>query len=285
MIYIISIMKLNEGDKRAYRGIDTCSDSILLIRGKVLKNIILNTNIQVVNANVQEDSIILKKWNKEIHTLSKYGEVSGSDYVLLATKENGMYKIVDKDGKISNISGENLRVLEKAGKIANCTNTLKITDSYKIGENAEFENSIKYKYEAFIVKIMMLGLKNITFEYEIENKEVRLTKYTGSNIDVILPSFITSIKMNAFSHIGIRTIDLNEGLRVIGAEAFCTKDTKGLLEHVEIPSTVELICHSAFLNNNKLFKNTRTLNPDRFKLRSNKTIVMWQKTSNDGDVI
>ena len=284
LIYIITISKHGNSDNRTYTGLDTCSDSMLLLEKNILKDILINDRLQIVNAYIHNDNIKIKKWPNRLCTDTGKREKSGSKYVLLATKENGMYKIVDHFGQVSNIRKENITLLAQGKDIANSTETLEVTDVYRIESNEEFIQSIDYKYSTFLAKTTLLGMKGRTFEYEIENKEVRLTKYTGSNADVILPSFITAIKSNAFSEANIKTLKLNEGLKVIGTRALSPRDGLGLIDRIEIPETVRIVDNRAFLNNHKLFKSNGIVNTDRFKLRSNKTIVLWQGDFREGVV-
>ena len=48
------------------------------------------------------------------------------------------------------------------------------------------------------------------------------------------------------------------------------------IQRVEIPSTVELIGHGAFIGNKRLFNRENELNEERFKLLDNKTVVLKQ---------
>ena len=82
--------------------------------------------------------------------------------------------------------------------------------------------------------------------------------------------------VSAFRDVDIETLNLNEGLKVIGNRAFEPKEWLNGLTSVEIPSTVKVIGSKAFSNNNRLIKNDSTWNTDRFKLRSEKTIVVDQ---------
>ena len=279
MLYIISIAKYSDKEHTRYLALDTISDSVSALQLDELKNILLNSNIQVINARLQKDKLIIKTWSNNITTFDNTKMTSacnGAKYILLASKEDGMYKIVDHHGEVSTICGTSLADIAKYKGIANCSTKMKTEDTYKIIKDEEFEVSIKLKYEAFIAKTRILSIGDISFKYDIENQEVRLVQYTGSSTDVVLPSFITSIKQNAFYKSNIKTIKLNEGLKVIGTRAFVTKEADGLLERIEIPESVELICNKAFVNNSKIVKTNGRLHADRFKLRSSKTIVLGQ---------
>ena len=286
MIYIMSTIKsVTATGMHSYKGFDTSTESLIAMRDDILKCIIQNTQIQVVNASIQRGNIVIKDWGngiayeKSTITGSKITtKHSGPKYTLFA-KEDSVFKVVDKEGTIMNISEERLKSISKAGLMANCSIIqtkdgieLKIEDYYTIQKDIEFEKDIKTKYNNFIVKAAILGYKDINFKYTIENHEIKLTKYTGSSEDIILPSFITAIKNNAFERIKINTIKLNEGLRTIGSGAFSFSE----IERIEIPSTVEIIGWGAFSHNIKLIKNFFEMNTDRFILRNDKTVVLDQ---------
>ena len=278
MLYIISVLNYPKLGT-TYMALDTCSDSVVGISSEFLKNIIQYTKTQVVNASIQNDNIVIKKWVNKLSTYTNTGrsnEHSGATHVLLATKPDSMYKIVDHHGTVSNVWRKDVRKLANYDTIANCNDRLEFEDTYEITSDAEFIASIAAKYAIFIAKSALLGIGDAGFRYDIENHEVRLLKYTGSSVNIILPSFITAIAQNAFYNANIRTIKLNEGLKVIGARAFVTKETTGLLERIEIPESVEMICNKAFVNNPRLVKSDGTLHSDRFIMRNKKTIVLDQ---------
>ena len=275
MIYIISVTKSENNEPVYYRIFDTCSDSTMLLGADTLRNIISNTNIQVMNANITKDIIILKEWPNGIPTISSIGQKykrSGAKYILLASKYDNTFKIVDYDGNIYNILLDEL----ESRIISNCSTNLEMIDTYKIYKDEEFEKAIETKYNSFVAKTLLLGKGQITFDYEIENQEVRLKKYTGKSKEVILPPFVTAIMKDAFSYSNIQTIKINEGLKVIGKRAFVSIQPYGRLERVEIAESVELIGAEAFIENTRLFRADGTLNENRFKLLSTKTVVMDQ---------
>ena len=279
MIYIISIRENIREGNTSYMAIDTYSDSAMEISSQILKNIIMYTKIQVVNASIQNDAIIIKKWANKLSTYTGGGMTgthSGTTHVLLATKEDAMYKIVDQHGKVSNIWRKDLRKLVAHENVANCNDKMEATDTYEIVRDTEFVRCTEEKYKIFVAKSALLGLGDSNFEYDIENYDVRLTKYTGSGENIILPSFITSIGQRAFYNTNIKTIKLNEGLKTIGTRAFEAKQHFGLLDRIEIPESVELICNKVFINNQKIVKPDGELHDDRFKLRNNKTIILSQ---------
>ena len=145
MIYIISILKDKKDGIINYTGIDTCSDSVINLKPEVLKSIILNNKVRVVNASIIADSIAIKKWANSIFTFISHGiggKCSGATNVLLATKENNMYKVVDHEGNVRNLWEPDLRRLISHKNIANCDNKLRSEDIYNITTDREFLKNI-----------------------------------------------------------------------------------------------------------------------------------------------
>ena len=279
MIYIICTIKQDKEKVILYRIYDTCSGSVMLVSPELLTDIISNNRGRVVNARIQNNNIIIKEWVNGIATEeyvfnSDLYKINGPKYVIISTEGNTC-KLIGLDGRETKLEIKNLKSIEKTEKIANYS-TGQIEDAYKIHKDAQFDESIKSKYKGFIAKTIILGYRNITFEYEIENSDVRLKKYTGLNDEVILPSFITAIKQDAFKGKGIKAIKLNHGLKVIGEWAFYTDGSSSGLERIEIPETVEIIGDGAFMGNHILARADGTPNKDRFKLLSNKTVVLDQ---------
>ena len=280
MIYIISTLI----EKNSYVGLETCSNSKIVLNDIELRDLILNTRIQVINASLQGNNIVIRDWGNGIaternvvrrnQTVTMY---EGPKYTVISRNDN-TYKIVDHTGIISNMSIEQLANMIKTRNVANCTLTdngvdtlIKAKDVYEVEKDEEFEKDIASKYTKFALKSMMLGLNN-TFEYTIENHEVILSKYTGKGTDVILPSFITAIGKKAFEFKEIAAIKLNQGLKIIGESALAGNE----LKYIEIPDTVELVGLGALSNNKKLFKNHREINTEQVKLTNNKTIILYQ---------
>ena len=287
MLYIIAILNNNHDKTTSYRAFDAYSHSLITLKEELLINIILNTKIQVVNASIQNNKIVIKNWTNSLTTeRSEYNGnaiLQSAHKLVIIAKRNDTYKIVEHTGRVKYLKAEELKSIVQARPIANCSFKkvkrdiqLKTEDTYDILEDPKFEKLIRSKYDTFIAKTTMLGRKGMTFNYEIENDEVRLIKYTGSSNDIIIPSFITVIAKDAFRFNTLKRINLNEGLKAIGTGAFITASSSDSLDRLEIPSTVELIGEGAFYGNDKLFNSEYNPNTDRFKLRNNKTIILEQ---------
>ena len=290
MIYVIALVKDLNNEIVNYRVFEDLSQSFMTLDKESLTCILLNTKIQVVNATIQNKDIIVKSWAHGIcikrSLFSKDPEYSGPQYVVLE-KYNDTHKVINcHNGNMHYWSKEDLATKAKLGQVANCKvmgeeGALEIEDTHTPHKDENFEKQIESKYTNFKAKAAMIGNAHMTFDIEIDNKEVIINKYTGSNRNIIIPSFVTVIRKDAFKYAGIHTVDLNEGLKIIGAGAFVSADTGESIERVKIPSTVQLIGSLAFNGNDKLFESRLSrdqckLNSDRFKLRNSKTVVLKQ---------
>ena len=276
MIYIICTIKANDYEITKYRIFETLSESVMLIKPNTLKKIMQDTKIEVVNARIQNDNIVIKDWGKG-QTIQQPKIKGSNDFIqtgpkyTLISKTVSSYKIARYNGSYSDMLSEEFKTSIDPKDIANYNTLIGPIDIQNIQKDEEFNSYIEEKYKIFKAKTNILGYKDTSFEYVIESREVKLSKYTGSNKDIILPSFITAIYDYALSSRRIENIRLNEGIRVIGSNAF----SFNLIERIEIPETMELIGVEAFYGNAKLSKdNGDILYTDRFKLRSNKTIVL-----------
>ncbi len=88
----------------------------------------------------------------------------------------------------------------------------------------------------------------VEFKYETNNGEVTITEYTGSSLDVKIPSTlngcpVTSIGESAFKSKQVRSVIIPSGVTLIDWFAFsgCTS-----LETITIPSSVTSVQHGAF---------------------------------------
>ena len=282
MLYIIEVIgHIVDGKTEVmrYKALDTLSASPMLLTPDQLKTIFSSSSIQVANATIQDNEIKVSDWVNNIGTYRTTDNDHKKYNLILLSIENDRYKITDYRGDmISEISFTELAECIDRRDVANCTLNkagLKIRgiDTYEIISDEKFKATIASKYETFIAKSRLLGYGDISFDYEIENKQVRLRKYTGSSANIILPYFITAIADEAFSGKSIEKISLNEGLAVIGRGAFASSGNKTSWRSVEIPSTVELIGRGAFYRQDKLLNVDGTLNMDRVKLRNIDTII------------
>ena len=286
MFYVIGIIRSEKGV--TYKLIDTLSESTWMLSQNQLEQILQSPFTEIANAKIVNGNVQIQKWVNNIDTMEpktarEAGKIEAKKCPFILISENWEdYRITNYNGNIVKVSLKELLTIVNAKEMANCNiinhkGTLIVdwVEKYKIIADAEFEKDIAKKYEIFMAKTNILGNGNNSFKYEIENNQVKLKKYTGSSKNVILPSFITVIMSDAFSEFEIETINLNEGLKIIGAWALAPTNMCKGLEHIEIPSTVELIGRAAFDNNRKMYRaNYNHIDMNKVKLRSNKTIIM-----------
>ncbi|WP_427392313.1 leucine-rich repeat protein [Geobacillus icigianus] len=91
---------------------------------------------------------------------------------------------------------------------------------------------------------------NNDYEYFVENNEVTIFRYIGTDKDVVIPSTIdgysvVEIAENAFLNRGIRSVVIPEGVKLIGDQAFMGNE----LTSVDIPGSVTRIGDWAFFDN------------------------------------
>ena len=277
MIYVTCVTKNSRDEIIEYKGFDTCTESPITLSKELLIQIISNTTIKVVNVSIKDNSIVIKEWANGIASKGWVSRIVGHTYkgpkYVIWAKGDSEYRLADYYGNTTKVQGKDLKTAIEQNEIANCTiveGKIKMEDVYENQRNVEFSREIELKYNNFIAKALMVGYGDVQFEYEIFNSEVRLVRYNGSSLKVILPPFITAIKNGAFDGKGIKTVKLNPGLQAIGAYALASNE----LERIEIPETVELIEVDAFAYNSKLFSSRYGLNMDRVKLQSDKTIIL-----------
>ena len=279
MLYIIYLRTRQTADEITYKVFDTYSGSVLLLKAKSLRSILTSDKLQVANARIDNDIIMIKDWENGVYTNeSEFAEndfatkKSGPKCVLVATGYN-LYKVIDSYGRIYNMGTTDFNNTVEHENVVNTD----AKDVYKIYRDKEFEAKIETKYNNFIAKAMILGFKDITFQYEIENKEVRIKNYTGKNKDIIIPPFITAIKAEAFKCKNIKSVIFSHGLKAIGPKAFWTEGVTSIgIENIEIPETVETVGNNAFSGNRYLVSSNGAINKRKFKLMSEETIILEQ---------
>ena len=297
MIYIIGLLRKGfkaDGEILRYRLLDTLSESHMMVDYLQMRRILLNTNLQIVNADMHNNKIRLKDWIHNI-TVRLTGDIVSdltdeySKQLMSADnrccwiylgKVDDKYRVSNYNGVTREMSLEELKYYIKAKDIANCDllgqEEIKGIDTHDIVKNEEFKKSIAIKYESFIAKALMLGHGDQSFVYKIDNGEVILRWHIGSSKNILIAPFITAVMPGAFTNKYINSLELNEGLKIIGSRAFDQKGQNDTLGDVEIPSTVQLVGPRAFKNNTRLLDRNGMLSIHRFRLRNDKTIVLSQ---------
>ena len=279
MLYVVGLItgapdKNGNTQIRKYKLIDTLSESQMNLTPTMLEHVILHCKMPVANAKIHKNKIKLPSWVNQLASRKLGG--GDRDFILLA-KDGESYKVATRYGIVTRISLQELKELLKEKEMANyklIDGQINWIDTYEIVIDRQFEKEIAEKYRIFIAKALILGYGDVSFEYAIENHQVKLQRYTGSSRNVIIPSFVTAIRMNAFREVTLETLSLNEGLQVIGTRAFAPVNRVDGLETVEIPSTVGLIGNEAFANNKGLYYSDKSLNMTKLKLRNTTTLVL-----------
>ena len=289
MFYIIGTI-LSKPDENGnveilkYKLVDTLSESNWELTPNQLKQIMQSSFTQVSNATLQNGNIRIQNWIDKIASAESDMDNNSNTIAIdkkcifiLLSENNDEYKVTNYRGHITKFSFTGLKNRMILDEVANCNlldDKIKWVKEYKIIADKEFDRDIANKYKIFIAKMNMLGYGKTSFKYEIENHQVKIRNYTGTSKNVIIPSFVTVIMEGAFAEVTLETLDLNEGLKIIGEFAFSPKWMSEDLKSVEIPSTVELVGLGAFKNNTKIFISNSQLTMSRVKMRNNKTIVI-----------
>ncbi|WP_167485732.1 leucine-rich repeat protein [Geobacillus kaustophilus] len=127
-----------------------------------------------------------------------------------------------------------------AGEVTDGATGEAITESDTNAEqSAPNENASEMSYNS-----------NNDYEYFVENNEVTIFRYIGTDKDVVIPSTIdgysvVEIAENAFLNSGIRSVVIPEGVKLIGDQAFMGNE----LTSVDIPGSVTRIGDWAFFDN------------------------------------
>ena len=257
MLYIISIEETRSSNN-SYTIFETSTDSSFIGDLEFLKKLTFEYKLDTANVCLDNNEIALKQWFNKVHyekysndRWERHKQIStGADYVLLCKTACDTFKLVAYNGEVGYASSESLKISLEENQVANCkivNGNYEYIDNYNADADSQFVREIAEKYERHIALTNMLG-RNMTFEYIIEAKEVKLKRYTGETKDVIVPNFITSIMIKAFDGTKIETITFGNRLTSIGRQAFRLCN----LSEVIIPESVQLICPDAFELNKRL---------------------------------
>ena len=249
MLYIIAI-KETYSEGNLYTIFESQTESIFYGNIEFLEKIIFRHNLKIKNIEIDNKRLKIKTRFNGIHYM-ELGEGTGgskknknipigADYILLCKVENNSYKLVSYTGGVYYADSKELMQHINEDNIANCTikdGKYESVDVYKGQADNQFTDQITKKYARHLALTQMFG-NIMTFEYITEGQEVKLSKYTGTTKDVIIPNFITSIMYQAFYDTKIETVILGTGIKYIGREAFklCS------ISEVVIPENVKIIC-------------------------------------------
>lgn len=271
MIYVVNVKDYSGGD-RVYILFETDTESFFGGGQELLQKLVNKNKMSIINANITSKGVSIKQWYRVLHRTLNIEVESGTDYVLLCQIDEDTYKLVSYDECVIYVSTEELYGHVMSHKVANCRlngGKFESIGTYSVPENMQFKLSIAAQYSRYTAMTALLGRK-MSFDYIIEGDDVKLKRYTGSAIDVIVPKFITSIMQRAFVGSGVATVTLDEGLESIGYYAFqgCNLST------VIIPKTVKFIGTGAFYNNKRMVMYNGMYKKGKLKLLSEKTQML-----------
>ena len=241
MIYLIN--KATSGNETNYRLFETHTESILTGGAVYVEKLIAECKMEPKNMAIKGEKIQFKKWPNLVQ-ISTNGN---RNYILLSRVSEQRFKLVRFDEEVVYMDENELKTNIELNNLMNCVlknGVYKSMDTYSISIDEKYKQHIDQKYKEFVAKSALLGYK-VTFEYELENSEVKIMKYTGTSTKVIIPNFITTVNSEAFKRKNIEDLKLNEGLKYIGNKAFIYNN----LRCINIPSTVEFMGHNALAGN------------------------------------
>lgn len=156
---------------------------------------------------------------------------------LLESKQQSYISEKEYNAKISELE-ESIKKLKDAVNASNTLQGSSNSNSGVISPSAKEQDSISPDSLA----------SELTFKYSIANGEITITKYTGKDTSVTVPSSIdgmpvTSIGEEAFKSSNVTCITLPSSVKMIDWFAFadCTSLTR-----ITIPSSVSSISYGAF---------------------------------------
>ena len=269
MLYILSIIETPNNETMAYTVFETSTESYFKAYTDTIMELVIRHKLNLKNMKLVGGKIVPEQFCK-IHKECRDATI-GPPYTLLCQVDSDTFKLAFYTEDAIYVSGEKLKELIASNAVGNCIlqdGTYKSTGTYSVDYSTPFKKYIAEKYKIYVAKSALLG-RNMTFEYIVEGREVKLTKYTGTANDVIVPKFITSIMTRAFKNSGITKLVLDDGLKSIGAFSFAHCDIAELV----IPKTVEIICGGAFYKNKELVRNIGEYT-HKIKVLNKRTVIL-----------
>ena len=237
---------LKNNNEPIYDIFETHTESTIRANTKLVIDLIKTHKIEAKNLYIEDNKVQIKDWPHSIKPYSKNRYERESSYILLSKVNEQKFKMLNCGGGVILATDEYLKELIYCNAVAKCKikgskqKSYSSIDTYTIVTGPDFISYVDEKYKEFRLKALLLGM-DISFEYIIENTEVKVKRYTGNSYKVIIPNFITAIRYEAFANAGIQELTLNNGLKHIGNNAFDGNKVKS----IELPETVEFVCRQA----------------------------------------
>ncbi len=274
MIYIIAENNYH------YEALEILTESIFKIDKAEVRGI-RDNNIALLNANIiPNDKLELHKWPKEMEQPNKSLNYKVHYEFLIGQVDQERFKVVAVGGwfKTKYVNKQELQQMIMNNQLNNCNyinNSMQSCDTHNLYTEQSFRDNINNKYAEFIAKAKLMG-HDMSFDYVVEGKHVKIYKYTGNSDEVIIPNFVTDIMVGAFQKKGIKTLKLNNGIELIGNKAF----TENEIDKLVIPKTVKFIGESAF-GDNRITKKTgqhlRGFDENKVTIENQNTLILNQK--------
>lgn len=279
MFYITFIS--NDG----YVLFDSITDSKIRVEESIVKRLMKDNAINVINASIVGEDIIMNTWHHEMEYSDGGDGLYYKTYnnILIGKVDTDMYKVIDGTDVAKYFTEEELVEMIRCGEISNCKYTADMENEYKLSfesidtinleTDKEFKEQINNKYRAFIAKSKLMGINN-DFEYKIEGNRVKYKIYKGNNDKVAIPAFIDTICGEAFKNKDVKLVKLNEGLTHIGSNSFSYNE----IPEIDIPESVVYVGQGAFRGNMCLFdvslQGHAWYKDNKFRVHSKETIVI-----------
>ena len=199
---------------REYRTLKIESNSIELLNSVELK-VRESHGDKLINADIDINyikNIILPK------TGNSHGSFGDIVRVIGRVHDGSIYKVVVDTVSRILVKYVDQEYMDRVGQLAGGFELLDLTSSKELIQETEI------KYNKFISKSSLLG-KDLEFKYVIEKDNIIYYKYLGTEQEVIIPDFITTISSQAFRFVvkenGTRateptSIKLGKNTRLIG---------------------------------------------------------------------
>lgn len=242
MLYAIAELGQSEDHITGYRIFDVATKSVFdLTFGDILK--LFHNNVRIAGLT-HRYNVVEYKWPNRLTMVSKEGEIRRAEFVYIGVID-GVEKSVHFNGMLTDVSERFQRFVAES-KVANYTRArgrygYNIIDAIEIRTEKQFKEMIDLQYRIYIEKSAMMGLDG-SFKYTVIGKDVVLDWFKGESDKAVLPSFITGIGLAAFSDLAMESIKLNDGIKIIGNEAF----RHNMLHDINITSSVQIVGRWAF---------------------------------------
>ena len=245
MLYLTKA-ELTNNNEPIYDLFETHTESTIRADTELVIQLIKTHGMEAKNIYIEDNKVLIKDWPHNIKPYSKNKGERALNYILLGKINEQKFKVINCGGGVILATNEYLKELIDCNIVANCKvkghrwSGYRSIDTYTIVTDPDFISQIDEKYKEFKAKAMLLGM-DISFDYIIENKEVKIKRYIGTSNRVMIPNFITAICYEAFAHARIQELTLNTGLKHIGNNAFAGNKVKSIV----LPKTVEFVCRQA----------------------------------------